>query len=688
MGLAVGIDLGTTNSVVAVCGGSGQPRAVENLDGDTVSPSVIAVEDDTNELVVGTEAAQLFYNGLAEGAVLFKRQMGTKTGIVELHGRSMSPTDLSAELLRGLIDQAADRLGYRPDEAVVTVPAYFQNAEREATRQAVEQAGLTCLQLINEPTAAAIGFRMEHEEQARRVLVYDLGGGTFDVTVLDAGDLSAVLQSAGDPNLGGADWDNALVDMLLEEARDYMDAATIENERFINTVRFEAERAKQRLSSSHKARVAVSFEGEAFRTEITREAFKDATQHLVRQTLDLVDDAISSSGLSRSDIDDVLLVGGSTRMPMIEQMLEEAFGKKPRKVLNPDHAVAFGAALKAAALTADAQAITMFSEHETGLIAINDITNFSLGVIATSEDGTKYENEVIIPTGESLPATGLQTFKHTFAATSGPALELYVTQGDGLHPDEVSYLGYYTLDSLLGAQSGAATTIEIGYTYDASGIGNARVRIQGDSAWTDFMRQDLPNDAIPKLMAGPQAGSGPVSVLVWFDVSGSMMGDPLEEAKSAAIEKFANNPELDGAEIGLGVVANSSKIVLFPTTDRDALKREINRIEVAHEGVGGANLGHPFNDTKDYFKDKNSARTAVVLADGQWSHSDRAIKVAQECKDLDVQILCVAYGYADLDFLHEISSSPELSFRAEFGTLSTAFGTIARKISTGATMLS
>lgn len=684
MGLAVGIDLGTTNSVVAVCGGNGRPKAVENFDGDTVSPSVIAVDDDTGNLVVGVEAAQLFNYGLAEGAALFKRQMGLSSSIAELLGQAYTPTDLSAALLRGLIDQAEERLGYRPDQAVVTVPAYFQNAEREATRQAVTDAGLECLQLINEPTAAAIAFRMDQEDSAGRVLVYDLGGGTFDVTILDTGNLGEVLQSSGDPNLGGADWDSALMDILLEEARDHVSPHQLENERFLNTIRHEAEKAKQRLSSSNRARVAISFEGEAFRTEISRETFEEATAHLVRQTMDLVEEAINASGLSRSDIDDVLLVGGSTRMPMIEEALGKAFSKKPRKVLNPDHAVAFGAALKAAALTAEAQSVTMFSSRETGLIAINDITNFSLGVIAATEDGSRYVNTIMIPTGKRLPAEGLQSFQHVFHDGDGPSLELYVTQGDGTSPDEVNYLGYYTLDRLPGAKIGAPCSIEIGYSYDASGIGNARVRAAGDRDWTDFERADLPSDAVAKLMSGPQMSAGPISVLVWFDVSGSMSGAPLKEAKEAAKAQFANNPDLDGAEIGIGVVADSSEIVLHPTTDRRALAREIDRIEVGHEEVGFSNLNHPFGKTLNHFEGKPGSRTSVVLADGMWANTNKAVQSAQKCKDEGIQMLCVAFGSADLDFLHEISSSPDLSFHANFGELNAAFGTIARQISTGA----
>lgn len=682
MNQPIGIDLGTTNSVIAVCDETGRPSVVENTNGETITPSVIAIDDGSETLVIGEDAAQLYHNGLAHGAAFFKRQMGITSSVVTLNGKEFNPTDLSAFLLEKMVDEVEASLGYRPRDAVVTVPAYFQNSEREATRDAARKAGLNCLRLINEPTAAAIAFRVGRDEAGGRILVYDLGGGTFDVTILDTGDVNTVLQSNGDPNLGGADWDNALFEMLFTKAEMQLERDIVDNPRFRTALRWEAEVAKKRLSQTPLARLAVSFDGEAFRSEVSRADFEEATSSMVERTIEITQTALDRAGyLSPDDIGSILLVGGSTRMPMIEERLTEFFGKLPKKVMNPDHAVAQGAALMATAIAAEATDVVAMPRGVSDLVAISDITNFSLGVIATSEDATRYVNSIMIPMGASLPAEGIETFDHVFRAGDSPSLELFVTQGEGEAPDGVRYLGYYTLDALPGAREGVPSRIEIGYTYDASGIGNAAVRLAGTRDWTSFARLEVPYDVPSRFLKAPPK-SQPATVMIWIDVSGSMGGSPIDEAKAAAKSEFADSRDLDGAKIGIGVVSDRTIAVLEPTTNRRALRKAIDKIDTNFQGAGYGNLAHPFAATKSLLS-REGAGVAVVLADGVWSNQSNAIQKAKECKDAGINIACVAFGGADLQFLHEISSTRDLSLHADFGNLKSAFGTIARRVAKG-----
>lgn len=680
----VGIDLGTTNSVIAYCAHTGAASVIRNANGETVTPSVIAFG--AAGPVVGIQAAQTYGFGLTPGAALFKRQMG-RTGVFVTHaGVDYSPEELSAMVLGSLADDATAELGARPARAVITVPAYFQNAEREATMRAAHLAGLQCLQLINEPTAAAITFNMDNQDASGRILVYDLGGGTFDVSVLETGDLSRVIDTRGDPQLGGADWDQVLVEMFATRLVDSFDPDELDDPALVQMLRREAELTKKRLSSMARVQVLLMHEGKAAQFEVTRADFDAAAEGLVQSTLDMTEEVLRAIGVTHRGIDDVLLVGGATRMPMIETALTERFGRPPRKTINPDEAVALGAALRAdyleQASSADRGLAAMLRPAgETGIAAINDITNFSLGVIAVSEDGGDYVNRVMIERGSRLPAEGIQPFRHVFRSGGGTQLELFVTQGEGYDPKDVRYLGLYTLDTLPGAVDGRPCEIEIGFGYDASGIGSAKARLASGGSWVPMARSQVGDD-VPERFAEPPPRATPtqrVSIMMVFDVSGSMTGSPIDDARAAAREFVAQfDPGM--VDIGIGVVADKSRVLLPPSRDYVEVERTIDRIDTNAGNVGYGNAEHPFEDLSKVLGPRDGPRTAVVLADGVWEDQPRAVKSARDCHAQDIEIVAIGFGHADKRFLDEISTAAELSLKVEQSQLVATFGSIAQVV--------
>lgn len=686
---AVGIDLGTTNSVIAYCPDEGVPEVIRNADGDTTTPSVIAFEPDEGP-VVGRQAVQSFGYGFSPGAALFKRQMGMSGSVVTHEDTGYGPEELSAMVLGRLADDAAAVLGARPDKAVVTVPAYFGNNEREATRRAAGLAGLECLQLINEPLAAANLFISEQGVTPGRILVYDLGGGTFDVAIVvpSKNELKVAAQR-GDPNLGGADWDRLLMELIAERAADAFDDDMLEDPALQLAFRREAEIAKLRLSAMPRVNVSLAHGGQAMQCSLNRSDFDMAAAGLVQATLAMTDEAMAAvegGGIGPDDIDHIILVGGSTRMPMIEQALKMHFGKPPRKTVNPDEAVALGAALladqlgrgRAAGLVARGKG----AAQSGGLVSITDIANFSLGVVAVSEDGESYVNQIMIPRGASLPAEGAQSFKHVFREGETAQLEVYVTQGESTIPAEVGFIGMFTLDTLPGVTNGKPSDIEISYSYDLSGIGSARARVVGQSEWVMMERAEVEDTAHDRFAKPPpkQTAPEPVSILMVFDVSGSMTGLPIKEARAAA-EGFVDAFDPTAVEIGIGVVADETQILLEPTNNFRKVRQAIKQVEVNAQGAGYENAAHPFDRVRQVMSSKPGGRTAVILADGVWSAQDRAITAARACHKEGIEIVGIGFGRADKGFLDAISSADELSLKVDQSELVAAFGSIAQVVS-------
>ena len=445
MGIAVGIDLGTTNSAVSVVRPTGKPEVLKNKEGDSITPSVVLFQSfgGPDEPLVGEQAkrqAAAFPDDIVQHV---KRYMGDPSWRFDSSsGAQYSAEEVSAIILKRLKEDAEIALGEEVTDAVITVPAYFDDARRTATKQAGQIAGLNVLRVLNEPTAAALSYGIDADANGT-VLVYDLGGGTFDVTILKiAGTEFEVIATDGDRNLGGFDFDNALMSYLNEELKKQGAPDALEDIALMASLREKAEFAKKALSTVPKTNVQFSANDQHYRVPLTREEFNEVTQSLMVRTQELVADVLEASKLTWDDIDKVLLVGGSTRMPAVRELVEQMSGKSPELDVNPDEAVALGAAIQAT-LEGDIEVSTeqvgskaTVESFLGGPVHISDVTSQALGVILIEADGVTEFNQVMIERNTKVPAkTELKT---KTAYDRQTAVHVKVTQGDERDPQNVT----------------------------------------------------------------------------------------------------------------------------------------------------------------------------------------------------------------------------------------------------------
>ena len=457
----VGIDLGTTYCAVATIDTTGRPEIVRNSDGQTTTPSVVLFEGD--DVLVGQQA-KLQRAAFPDDVVEFvKRQMGSPSWrFYSTAGDSYSPEGISALILKRLAADASQVLGEPVSQVVITVPAYFDDGQRKATKDAGEIAGLKVLSVINEPTAAAVSFGIEKGYEGT-VLVYDLGGGTFDVTLLKARQGTfEIMRTDGDRNLGGFDFDNAIIQWAKAEFAE-RSGSVIEGVAAEAQLRDRAEQAKHRLSSSDQAPMFVSASGQNEKLVLTREKFEELTEQLLARTEMVLGDVIEESGTPPSGIDKVLLVGGSTRMPMVLAMLRRALGQEPDHSVHPDEAVAKGAAIVADLRLAEigGSAPVTAAEHP---IVINDVVSHGLGVVSLGENGMD-ANSVIIPANSKIPCQKSEAF--FTVVESQVELRVQVTEGDDA---DVKYVKQFGESLLKIPPHPAQSPIEVIFSCDIDGI--------------------------------------------------------------------------------------------------------------------------------------------------------------------------------------------------------------------------
>ncbi|MBI8988828.1 Hsp70 family protein [Corynebacterium meridianum] len=438
MGRTVGIDLGTTYSAVSVIGETGLPEVLRNAEGQAITPS--AVFFDSDGVLVGQQAkSQRIIN--PEDVVEFvKRYIGDPSwAYYAPSGERYTPESISALILKKLVEDAQLALGEPISNVVITVPAYFNDAQRMATRQAGEIAGLQVDSIINEPTAAAISYAVERNFNGT-LLVYDLGGGTFDVTLLESksGDFN-IVHTAGDRNLGGFDFDNAIINWIRESFAEWT-GVSLDSDQDEAMLRERAEQAKHRLSSSESAPIFISAGGHNEKFLLTREKFESLTAGLLSRTEMLVEEVIDEAGVSLSGIDRVLLVGGSTRMPMVAKMMERLTGQVADSTVHPDEAVARGAAIVANVRSSSStELVPLKTSNE---IVINDVVSHGLGVVVVNSRGIQ-ENSVIIPANTTIPSqVGREYYTSVDNQTS---IEVSVTEGDEADLRYVKVIGDSTL---------------------------------------------------------------------------------------------------------------------------------------------------------------------------------------------------------------------------------------------------
>lgn len=525
MSVSVGIDLGTTFCAVAYINpATGLPQIIPNGEGNKLTPSVIQFLD--GEVIFGSEAEDAYNAGEENCVATFKREMGADSPYCYIAGKAYTSEDLSAMLLRHLKQEAEASLGDTIKDAVITVPAYFYSKEREATLRAAQTAGLKVKKIIDEPNAAAMAYGLNHWRENANILVYDLGGGTFDVTLVHMGKngVLTTITTRGNHKLGGRDWDARIEDILVERFEEETLLSIRGDNELLSIVRGVCEGVKKQLSAQNmqSVKVNLSFPGYGKATvTITRAEFEEKSADLLDRTGSLCLAVLEEAGLSKGDVTDILLVGGSTRMPQVPAFLQKLFNRRPLSHVNPDEAVALGAAIQSAKENEAYAALSVqvvdgkktTDRSKTGLgthltvrpekklnslsmLTLRETTAHAMGVVAINDDGNRYYNEIIIPANHPRPVRAAKRFRFRTRPDAENELAIYVLQGDRENPLDCQITYKYVVTGIEHVKRGETigTIIRIQYSYDVNGIIHIQARQEDGTVDLPIRRESLPAD--------------------------------------------------------------------------------------------------------------------------------------------------------------------------------------------------
>ena len=608
MGKIIGIDLGTTNSCVAVMEGN-EPVVIPNDEGTRTTPSVVAFLDN-GERKVGAPAKRQAITNPTRTIASIKRFMGTRfsemstevgrvaykavkgdndTVRVDIDGRKYTPQELSAMVLQKMKKTAEDFLGQEVTEAVITVPAYFNDSQRQATKEAGEIAGLAVKRIINEPTAAALAYGLDKKNLDTTIAVYDLGGGTFDISILELGDgVFEVKSTNGDTHLGGDDFDQVIIDFLAEEFIKQENMDLRKDPMALQRLKEAAEKAKIELSSSTDTEInlpyvtAVDGVPKHLVIKLSRSKFEQLADDLVKRTLKPCADALKDAGLDKSDIEEVILVGGSTRIPRIQQAVEEFFGKKPNKSVNPDEVVAVGASIQGGVLSGDVQDVLLL-----------DVTPLSMGIETM---GNVFD--VVIESNSTIPTKKTKTY--STAADNQPSVEIHILQGERPMARDNRSIGRFILDGIPPAPRGMPQ-VEVTFDIDANGILNVSAKDKGTGKEQNIRIEastGLSQEEIDKMKAEAEANASSDkearekadkintadSLIFQTEKQMSEYGDKIPEDKKADIESsLAELKEAHKSQDFVAIDAAMEKM----NTAWQAASQDIYQASQADQAAGG-----------------------------------------------------------------------------------------------------
>jgi len=688
MGRVVGIDLGTTFSGIAHLDESGTARMIPDPDGMTTVPSAIYFEDQDGEVMVGQTAKDLAIVEPERVVQFVKREIGYTKERVRVDddgvphpyvfwGRTLSPEQVTSHLLRHLKDQAEEYLQEQVERAVITVPAYFREPERQATLQAAELAGLKVDRLINEPTAAGVAFGLRDGARAQLALVFDLGGGTFDATLLQGGPEGVdVLATAGDHRLGGKDWDDALIEFLKDRFAEETQLDLDDDPGAISELRDRVERTKRRLSEAKSDRVVVSALGKRAVVEVTREQFESLTENLVERCMALIRNLLERADQDLASVDNIVLAGGSTRMPMISAALEAAWGRPlEANATNPDECVALGAALVAGASalrkrdTASGLKLTDAARQSLTSLTLRDVASHNLGFVTMVGDALK--STVVIPRNTKIPCACSREDLTTGRAGQG-SLDVHVVEGDSEDPYLCSQTNSFRCSGI--PVDLAEPRLQVTFNYDESGVITVDGKELTSGSILDVERIDPVN--LETLLEGT---ANPMDVVLALDVSGSMSGGPLNEVKDAT-HRFLDAVNLETNRVGVVGFGSDARIVCALSSDHSKLDRLVDGMSTR----GTTNMADGIRSADRLLTAPGRSRCIVVMSDGSPNDRSAAVAAANAAKGHGCLLITVATGSARRDFMKSIASSPEYAYDVNATiTVAQTFVNLAREIASG-----